>query len=148
MRLPNALLNRPRSSFEHSRVRAALHAAIILGAVAMPVLAFGVPRAEAQSAPVQAAPAAASNTLKEVTTRGNILVIPGFGDIDVVYTPDGKFTAMAGEVKGTWRIDGETLCTTTNVQPVESCALYPKDKKSGDRFEIMTEAGLVEIRIK
>ena len=51
-------------------------------------------------------------------------------DIDVVYTPDGKFTAASGQVTGTWRIDGEKLCTTSNFQPTEECTAYPKGKKS------------------
>ena len=111
------------------------HAAVIVGAIALPLV-------------VLAPGAAHADTLKEVTTKGSVLVLEGFGDIDVVYTPDGKFTAMDGQVKGTWRVVGETLCTTTNFQPVETCALYPRDKKSGDTFDLVTDQGVVQIRIK
>ena len=93
-----------------------------------------------------AAPAFA-DTLKEVTTKGIILVVEGM-EIDVKYTPDGKFTAMDGQVTGTWRIDGEKLCTTSNFQPAEECTVYPKDKKSGDSFELTGPAGTATIKIK
>ena len=93
-----------------------------------------------------AAPALA-DTLKEVTTKGIVLSVGGM-DIDVVYTPDGKFTAADGAVTGTWRIDGEKLCTTSNFQPEEECTVYPKDKKSGDTFDLTGPAGTATIKIK
>mgnify|MGYP001603635585 CR=1 FL=1 len=91
--------------------------------------------------------AAAADTLQEVTTKGIVLSVQGM-DIDVTYTPDGKFTAMEGQVTGTWRIDGDKLCTTSNVDPNESCVAYPKDKKSGDTFDVTGPAGTAAIRIK
>jgi hypothetical protein len=91
--------------------------------------------------------AAAADTLQEVTTKGIVLSVQGM-DIDVTYTPDGKFTAMEGQVTGTWRIDGDKLCTTSNVDPNESCVAYPKDKKSGDPFDVTGPAGTAAIRIK
>lgn len=93
-----------------------------------------------------AAPAAA-NTLQEVTTKGIILSVQGM-DIDVKYTPDGKFTAMDGQVTGTWRIDGDKLCTTSNFEPDEQCVEYPKDKKSGDSFDLTGPQGTATIKIK
>jgi hypothetical protein len=108
--------------------------ALIVGAIALPLLALGSGSAHA-------------DTLKEVTTKGVVLNIGGM-DVDVAYTPDGKFTAMEGQVTGTWRIDGETLCVTSNFQPQESCTLYPRDKKSGDAFDLTTDQGTVTIRIK
>src|SRR5262245_59288005 len=76
-----------------------------------------------------------AGTLQEVTTKGIILTAAGM-DIEVTYTPDGKFTAMGGQVTGTWRIDGDKLCTTSNYEPEETCVAYPKDKKSGDSFDV------------
>jgi hypothetical protein len=93
-----------------------------------------------------AAPAAA-DTLKEVTTHGIILTVADT-DIDVTYTPDGKFTAMGGQVTGAWRIDGDKLCTTSNFDPQETCVAYPADKKSGDSFELSGPQGSVMIKIK
>jgi hypothetical protein len=138
------LSSRPRFSAIHSkgvRVFAVLNTAIIAAAVALPLLALS-PEARADEARVPV-----SGTFREMITRGSVLIVNGM-DIDVAYTNDGKFTAMNGQVQGKWRIDGETLCTSTNFQPVETCALYPRDKKSGDTFEIMTDQGQVQIRIK
>ena len=90
---------------------------------------------------------AAADTLKEVTTHGIILTI-GDMDIPVTYTPDGKLSAMDGQVTGTWRIDGDKLCTSSNVDPNETCVAYPKDKKSGDSFVLTSDQGSVTIRIR
>lgn len=93
-----------------------------------------------------AAPAAAS-TLEEVTAKGIVLSVQGM-DIDVKYMPDGKFTAMDGQVTGEWRIDGEKLCTKSNFDPNEQCVEYPKDKKSGDSFDVTGPQGTATIKIK
>jgi hypothetical protein len=90
---------------------------------------------------------AAADTIQEMTSHGIVLVI-GDMQIDVVYTPDGKFSAADGQVTGTWRVDGDKLCTTSNFDPNESCIQYPKDKKSGDSFEVPTPQGSVTIKIK
>ncbi|HEY8573490.1 hypothetical protein [Phenylobacterium sp.] len=89
----------------------------------------------------------AAGTLQEITTKGMVLVVEGM-EIDVKYTPDGKFTAMDGQVTGTWRIDGDKMCTTSNFDPNESCIEYPKDKKAGDSFEVQGPMGTATIRIK
>ena len=93
-----------------------------------------------------AAPAAAG-TLEEVTTKGIILTVQGM-EIDVKYTPDGKFTALDGQVTGDWRIDGDKLCTKSNFEPEEQCIAYPKDKKSGDSFDLTGPQGTATIKIK
>jgi hypothetical protein len=93
-----------------------------------------------------AAPAVAE-TLKEVTTHGIILTL-GDMDIPVTYTPDGKFSAMDGAVTGVWRIDGEKLCTSSTVDPNETCVAYPRDQKSGDTFVLDTPNGSVQIKIR
>lgn len=88
-----------------------------------------------------------AGTLQEVTTKGIMLTIQGM-EIDVKYTPDGKFTAMDGQVTGEWRIDGDKLCTKSNFEPEEQCVEYPKDKKSGDSFDLTGPAGTANIKIK
>lgn len=88
-----------------------------------------------------------AGTLQEVTSKGIVLVVEGM-EIDVKYTPDGKFTAMDGQVTGEWRIDGDKLCTSSNFDPNESCIEYPKDKKAGDSFEVTGPMGSATIRIK
>ena len=86
-------------------------------------------------------------TLQEVTTRG-ITMDTGGGQIDVTYKPDGSFTAAEGQVTGTWRINGDLLCTTSNFQPREACTVYPAGKKSGDTFDVMGTQGSAKIKIK
>ena len=55
---------------------------------------------------------------------------------------------MGGQVTGTWRIDGDKLCTSSNYDPNESCVVYPKGKKSGDSFEVTSAQGTAPVRIK
>ena len=93
------------------------------------------------------APPAFAETLEQVTTHGIVLSVQGT-DIDVTYTPDGKFTAMDGQVTGAWRIDGAKLCTSSNFSPEEQCVAYPLDKTSGDSFEVVGPDGAATIKIK
>ena len=101
----------------------------------------------AAAAALALATPAAAGTLQEITTKGMTLVVEGM-EIDVKYTPDGKFVAMDGQVTGTWRIDGDKMCTTSNFEPNEQCIEYPKDKKAGDSFEVTGPMGTATIRIK
>lgn len=88
------------------------------------------------------------DTLQEVTTRGIILTVQGT-DIEVTYTPDGGLSALDGALTGTWRIDGDELCTRSNIVPEETCTAYPRDKRSGDTFELPSPDGVfVTVRIK
>ena len=102
--------------------------------------------AAAAALAVIATPAFAT-TLTEVTTHGIILTI-GDMEIPVTYTPDGKFSAMDGAVTGTWKIDGDKMCTTSTADPNETCIEYPKDKKSGDTFDLTGPQGSVQIKIR
>ena len=90
---------------------------------------------------------ALADTLSEVVSHGIVLTL-GDMDIAVTYTPDHKFTAMDGQVTGAWRIDGDKLCTSSNFDPTERCIAYPKDKKSGDSFEVTSDQGTATIRIR
>ena len=90
---------------------------------------------------------AVAGTLEEVITHG-MIIMAGDMQIEVIFTSDGKFTAADGQVVGSWRIDGDKLCTTSNFQPDESCVEYPKDKKSGDSFEVTGPQGTATIKIK
>jgi hypothetical protein len=94
-----------------------------------------------------AATPALASTLTEVVAHGIILTI-GDMDIPVTYTPDGKFSAMDGAVTGTWKIDGDKMCTTSSVDPNETCVAYPADKKSGDTFTLEGPQGSVQIKIR
>lgn len=103
--------------------------------------------AAAAMAPLAFAPPAAADTIDEIVLHGMVLTIQGM-DIDVAYTADGKFTAMDGQITGTWKKDGDKMCTTSNFQPDESCMAYPADKKSGDSFEVTSPQGSATIKIK
>jgi hypothetical protein len=86
-----------------------------------------------------AAPAFA-DTLKEVTTKGILLSAQGF-ELDVAYKTDGTFVvSMPGDATalatGKWRIDGEKLCTVSDMNPSETCVAYPAGKKPGDEFKV------------
>jgi hypothetical protein len=86
-------------------------------------------------------------TLQEVTTKGIVLQVQGM-DIDVTYKPDGTFSAMEGQVTGKWRIDGEKLCSSSNMSEQEECVAYPAGKKSGDSFDVTGSQGTATIKIK
>ncbi len=88
-----------------------------------------------------------ADTVQEVTAHGMIITI-GDMQIDVDYTPDGKFTALGGQIAGTWRIDGDKLCTVAAIAPEENCIVYPKGKKSGDSFEVTGPQGSATVKIK
>jgi hypothetical protein len=110
----------------------------------------------ALTAPAFAQAASNASTLKEVTTKGIILTIDQVGAIDITYKPDGTFVgksealeaAVGGPLTGKWRIDGEKLCTEVDIQPGETCSVYPAGKKSGDEFEVAGDQGAAKIKIK
>ena len=87
-----------------------------------------------------------ADTYREVVARGVVIVLPDM-EIEVKFTPDGKFTAMGGASSGVWRIDGERLCSTPHETLMETCGLYPAGKKSGDTFEVTAPTGRVTVRI-
>jgi hypothetical protein len=100
------------------------------------------------SAALLGAPAFAQEptTLQYVTTKSVVMKVAGM-EIPVTYKPDGTFTAMEGQVTGKWKVVGETMCSISNMDPNETCILYPAGKKPGDEFEIVTPQGAVSILI-
>ncbi len=94
-----------------------------------------------------AAPAFA-DTLEAVTTKGVILMVQGM-EIPISYAEDGTFSgeAMGTPFEGTWRVDGASLCTTSDFQPEETCQEYPEGKGAGDEFTIEGAMGPVTIKI-
>jgi hypothetical protein len=92
-----------------------------------------------------AAPARAG-TPEEIAAHGMIVTLQGM-DYDLTFTPDGKFTGLDGQLTGTWRIDGDKLCTTPVGEP-ENCVAFPSGKKSGDTFEVTGPRGPATVKIK
>ncbi len=91
--------------------------------------------------------AARADTLQEVTTHGMVVTMQGV-DYDLTFASDGSFKDTTGQVAGTWVIRGDSLCTTSNNDPKETCFAYPRGKKSGDVFQITAPEGVGTIRIK
>lgn len=78
----------------------------------------------------------------EITTQG--LAIP------IDYNEDGTYSgvAMGTGFTGTWRIEGNSLCTTSSMSPAESCTEYPEGKSAGDEFEVTSPTlGAVKVKI-
>jgi hypothetical protein len=110
----------------------------------LPLLSLAVVGLSAAPAVAQAANA---DTYKAVIAHGVVILTPEM-EIDVTFTPDGKFNAFRGMSTGVWRIDGEKLCSTANETLIETCAVYPAGKKSGDTFEVKAPGSSVTIRIR
>jgi hypothetical protein len=94
-----------------------------------------------------AAVPARAGTLEEIVAHGMVVTIADM-DIDITFTPDGKYAGMDGALTGTWKIDGEKMCTTSNFDPSEACLAYPADKKSGDIFDLTGPMGTAKVKIK
>jgi hypothetical protein len=90
---------------------------------------------------------ARAGTLEEIVAHGMVVTI-GDMDIDISFTPDGKFSGLEGQLAGSWKIDGDKMCTTSNLDPSETCMAYPKDKKSGDSFDLTGPQGTAKVKIK
>lgn len=94
-----------------------------------------------------AAPALAQemSTLQYVTTKGTVVKANMQGtalELPMKYNADGSYStsAMGQEIKGKWRIDGDKLCTLSDMNPTESCVAYPAGKKPGDTFKVTNPA--------
>lgn len=102
-----------------------------------------------------AAPALAqtapSDTLTIALEKGVTLNVIGMGMTgDVAYKPDGTFSGFDGQYEGTYKVDGNKLCSTSAaVGEDNTCVEYPDGKKSGDKFKIMHPAiGDIEVTLK
>lgn len=91
-----------------------------------------------------------NDTLKHVIANGSVVQANMQGqelDLDMTYKADGSYTAsvMGQEVGGTWKVDGDKLCTES--QMGQSCVTYPAGKKPGDSFKV-THPTFGEITVK
>ena len=91
-------------------------------------------------------------TLQHVTTKGTVIKADMQGtalELPMKYNTDGTYetSAMGQTIKGKWRIDGDKLCTVSDMNPTESCVAYPAGKKPGDEFKV-TNPMLGEVTVK
>lgn len=99
------------------------------------------------------AQAPASDTLKELVAKGSTNKASMQGqdlELKMTYKADGTYTAevMGQAMEGKYRIDGDKLCTISQMSPNESCTPYPAGKKSGDEFDVQHPAlGAVKVKI-
>ena len=49
----------------------------------------------------------------------------------VTFTPNGKYKTNTGS-RGTWTLEGETLCTVRNTDGAAGCGILPSTKSRGD----------------
>lgn len=99
------------------------------------------------------AQAPASDTLKEVVAKGSVNKASIQGqdlELKMTYKADGTYTAdvMGQAAEGKYRIDGDKLCTISQMSPNESCTSYPAGKKSGDEFDVTHSVfGAMKVKI-
>lgn len=93
----------------------------------------------------QDTPAPPTDTVKAVVEKGVAIEISGFaGTVD--YKADGTFSGFDGMFEGTYKVDGNKICTESAMGA--SCSEYPDGKKSGDSFELPTEMGPMKVTIR
>lgn len=97
------------------------------------------------AAPAFAQGAAASDTVAAIVAKGVSIEIGGFaGTVD--YKADGTFSGFDGMFSGTYKVDGNKICSESDLGA--SCAEYPDGKKSGDTFELPSEMGPMKVTIR
>ena len=99
---------------------------------ALAALALACAPAFAQAAP--------NGTIKVMLARGAVFVADG-QTYEFVARPDGSYVDVAGAPKGTYRVDGGTLCITPAVYGREACFPVPEGKASGEKFEATNQHG-------
>jgi len=85
------------------------------------------------------------STLANVISKGIVLSAQGM-DFDVAFAPNGTFDA--GLFSGKYKVDGKKLCLEITDLGANLCSAYPDDKKSGDSFQIETDMGPIDVKIK
>ena len=94
-----------------------------LTAIALALALIAAPALAQEAAP-------ASDTIKEVTAKGVI------------------FDVMGMEIDMDFKADGKKLCLTIPGMIENQCTEYPDGKKSGDSFEVVTEMGAMNVKIR
>lgn len=87
------------------------------------------------------------STIANVIAKGSILNVQGM-EFEMIYKPDGTFEGGGGQFTGKYKVDGKKLCLEIESFGVTSCSEYPDGKKSGDTFQIETDMGPIDVKIK
>jgi hypothetical protein len=108
-------------------------------------IALAATPALAQTAP--------NDTLSVILAKGVTLNVATMGITgDVTYKADGTFSGFDGQYEGTYKVDGNKLCTTAPaVGEDNACVEYPDGKASGDKFKVKhpsDQIGELEVTIK
>jgi hypothetical protein len=98
-----------------------------------------------------------TSTLQVILAKGVVIhdTIGGTPvDMHVTYKSDGTSTlnivgpgGKGAELAGKWRADGDKVCTSNAMNPVENCFDIPPGKKPGDSFKVMTARGEATLTI-
>ncbi len=86
------------------------------------------------------------STIANVLAKGTVLNVQGM-EIEFTYKPDGTFDG-GGLFSGKYKVDGKKLCIEIAEFGMTSCSEYPDGKKSGDAFQIQTDMGPLDVKIK
>lgn len=92
----------------------------------------------------------AIDTLYFVVREGVVMTAHGHA-IDIDYDAEGNFRGRAAGTtfEGSYRLDGDQLCTTSSLASADTCTRYPEGKRPGDEFDVVSPTlGQVRIRIR
>jgi hypothetical protein len=87
-----------------------------------------------------------SDTVKLIVEKGMKLAVADM-EFDLTFKTDGSYADPTGQ-GGKYRTDGKKLCMTPDAFGQEFCNDYPDGKKSGDRFEIVSDFGPMNVTVK
>ncbi len=91
-------------------------------------------------------PAPGNDTVLLVIEKGVMMNVMGT-EGEMEFKADGTWSGFGGAASGTYKVDGDKICTTSDLG--EGCASYPAGKKSGEQFTItLGELGEVPVTIR
>lgn len=117
----------------------------------MKLVKIALAAAVALAAAPALAQTAPNDTLTSVLAKGATLNVVSMGVTgDVAYKADGTFSGFDGQYEGTYKIDGNKLCSTSAaVGEDNACVEYPDGKVSGDKFTLKHPTiGDIEVTLK
>ena len=86
------------------------------------------------------------STIANVIAKGVVFNVQGM-ELVFTYKPDGTFDG-GGMFAGKYKVDGKKICLEIPDFGVTSCSEYPDGKKSGDAFQIQSDMGPIDVKIR